>query len=107
MMISFEDFKRLDIRVAKILKVSDHPNADKLHVLRVDWGDGEKTLVAGIKGSYRKEDLIDRQIIVLVNLEPANIRGVNSEGMLLACQDEEGISLISPDRKVKLGSQIR
>jgi len=106
-MISFEDFKRLDIRIAKILEVSDHPNADKLYVLRVDWGDGEKTLVAGIKSSYKKEDLVDKQIVVLVNLEPANIRGVRSEGMLLACQDEKGISLISPDRKVELGSQIR
>jgi len=106
-MVNLEDFKRLEIKVAKILDVLEHPNADKLYILKVDWGQGKKNLVAGIKGSYKKEELIGKQIVVLVNLEPANLRGIVSEGMLLACEDEKGISLISPDRKVRLGSMVR
>ncbi|MFH0826874.1 MAG: methionine--tRNA ligase subunit beta [Candidatus Omnitrophota bacterium] len=106
-MVTLEEFKKLDLRVAKILEVKDHPDAQKLFVLSIDLGDKTKQIVAGIKGSYKKEGLVGKQIIVVDNLEPALLRGVESQGMLLACQDEGGICIISPDREVKLGSSVK
>lgn len=106
-MITIEDFRKLELRIAQIKEVSDHPNADRLYVVVVDFGDRTKQLVAGIKGSYQKEDLIGRQVIVVDNLEPAVLRGVESQGMLLAASDESGISVISPDRKLALGSIVK
>lgn len=106
-MITFEEFKKLEFKVAKIKEVEDHPNADKLYVLTIDLGDKIKQIVAGIKGSYKKEDLLGKQIVVVDNLEPALLRGVESQGMLLAASDEQGICIISPDRKVKLGSIVK
>ena len=87
--ISIEDFKKLDIRIGKIVEVIDHPKADRLYVLRVDLGDHTRTLIAGIKPWYKKEELIGKNIVVLTNLEPKNIRGVKSEGMILAAEDNE------------------
>ncbi|MCK5581258.1 MAG: hypothetical protein KAJ18_08295 [Candidatus Omnitrophica bacterium] len=106
-MLSFEDFKKMKLVVAEIKEAQDHPNADKLYVLKIDTGKEEKQLVAGIRGAYAKEDLIGRQIVVVNNLEPATIRGEESQGMLLAVGDAEGISLLSPDRKVAVGSLAR
>jgi methionyl-tRNA synthetase len=93
--------------VAKIKEASEHPNADKLYVLTVDLGDKTKQLVAGIRGSYKKEDLIGRQVVVVDNLDPAVIRGVESQGMVLAASDENGISVVCPDRELKLGSIVK
>jgi methionyl-tRNA synthetase len=106
-MVSFEDFKKLDIRVAKVLEVNDHPNADKLLVLKIDTGEKQKQIVAGIKKFYNKQDLLGKQIVVLDNLEPAVLRGEASEGMLLAAQGEETISVLIPDKPVKQGSKVR
>lgn len=106
-MITFEEFKRLEIKVAQIKEVRDHPHADKLYVLVIDLGDKTKQIVAGIKSSYKKEDLLGKQIVVINNLEPANLRGIESQGMLLAAQDEEGTVIISPERKMKLGSSVK
>lgn len=107
MTVSFEEFKKLEIRVAKILEVSDHPNADKLYVIKIDLGDKEKQIVAGIKNYYKKEDLLGKEIVVIDNLEPVVLRGVESQAMLLAASDEKGICLIIPDREVKAGSPIK
>ena len=106
-MVTINDFKNFDIRVATIKEVVDHPEADKLYVLKVDFGDKQKQLVAGIKLSYTKEDLLGKQIAVIDNLEPAVIRGQESQGMLLAAQDESGIAILSPERNVKEGSVVR
>jgi methionyl-tRNA synthetase len=106
-MISFNEFKRLEIKVARIREVKDHPNADKLYVILIDVGGKDKTIVAGIKDNYRPEQLIGRQIVVIDNLEPAIIRGIESQAMLLAAEDEKGISILTPDRDVKVGSSIR
>ena len=106
-MISFEDFKKLEIRIARIKEVNDHPNADKLYVLVVEAGDKTKQIVAGIKSCYKKEDLIGREVVLLDNIEPAVLRGVESQGMLLAASDEKGISIITPDREVALGSIVK
>ena len=106
-MITFEEFKRLEIKIAKILEVKDHPNADKLYVMIIDLGEKTKQIVAGIKTSYKKEDLIGRQIVVVDNLEPAVLRGQESQAMLLAAQDEQGVCIIVPEREVKLGSMVK
>jgi len=105
-MATIEDFKKLDLRIASIKEAKDHPNADKLFVLTVDLGGEEKQLVAGIKGSYQADELIGKRIVVINNLEPATIRGEESQGMLLAASDENGIVVLSPDKEVALGSRV-
>ena len=106
-MVTINDFKNFQIRIATIKEADDHPNADKLYVLKVDLGDKQKQLVAGIKSSYTKESLVGRQIAMIDNLEPAVIRGVESQGMLLAAQDDSGIVILSPEKSVKEGSLIK
>jgi methionyl-tRNA synthetase len=106
-MVTFEEFKKLEIKVAQIKEVKDHPNADKLYVIVIDLGDKTKQIVAGIKNSYKKEDLVGKQVVVVDNLEPAVLRGIESQAMLLAALDEEGICIICPERKMKLGSNVR
>jgi len=105
--ITLQDFKNLELIVAQIKEVCEHPNADKLYLLKIDTGKEEKQLVAGIRTSYEKEALVGRRIVVINNLEPAVIRGEESQGMLLAVEDEKGISLLGPDREVPLGSVVR
>jgi len=106
-MATFEDFKKLEFKIAKIKEVNDHPNADRLYVIIVDMGDKTKQIVAGIKNSYKKEDLIGKNVIVIDNLDPAILRGVESQGMLLAASDENGTSVIIPDRDIKAGSIVK
>jgi methionine--tRNA ligase beta chain len=106
-MITFEEFKKLELRVAKIIEVKDHPDAEKLYVIDIDLGDKSKQIVAGIRSSYKKEELVGKQIVVVDNLEPALLRGVESQGMLLACQDDQGICIVTPEREVKLGSIVK
>ena len=106
-MVTIEDFRKLELKVAEIKEVNEHPNADRLYVITVDLGDRTKQIVAGIRGSYQKEDLIGKQVVVIDNLEPAVLRGVESQGMLLAASDEQGISIVMPQRKMALGSIVK
>ncbi len=106
-MITIDEFKKLQLIVAQIKEVKEHTNADKLYVVKVDTGTEEKQLVAGIRKSYTKEQLIGRRVIIVANLEPAVIRGEESQGMILAASDENGISIIQPDRDAKLGSIVK
>jgi methionyl-tRNA synthetase len=106
-MITIEDFKKLELKVAEIKEVNDHPQAARLYVITLDLGDKTKQVVAGIKNSYQKEDLVGKQVVVVDNLEPAVLRGVESQGMLLAAQDEQGICIISPQRRAALGSIVK
>lgn len=104
--ITFEDFKKLDIVTAKIVEAGDHPNADKLYVLKIDLGGELRQIVAGIRQSYGKEELVGKNIVIVKNLQPAVIRGVESNGMLLAAKDEDTLALLIPERDVKAGSKI-
>ena len=106
-MISIEDFAKLDLRVGRITKIEDHPNAEKLYILEVDLGNEKRTLVAGIKKWYKKEELIGKYVVVLTNLEPKKIRGIESQGMILAADDGENISIITIDKEIKLGARVR
>jgi methionyl-tRNA synthetase len=91
-------FSNLDLRVAKIIDVKDHPDADKLLILHIDIGEiGNRVIVAGIKSNYSRDEIIGKNIVILINLKPAKIRGVKSNGMLLAATDSSGIvSLLDP-----------
>jgi len=109
MSISIQDFAEIDLRVAEIKAVEEHPDADKLLVLKIDIGDGgeERQLVAGIKECYSPEQLIGKKIIVVSNLAPAVIRGVESQGMLLAARDGKDITVITTERDIKPGSKVQ
>jgi len=107
MNISFEDFSRMSLRIGKIMEASPHPNADKLYVLKVDLGQKQVQLVAGIRSTYSQEELAGKQIVVLENLEPKALRGVESQGMLLAASGSEGPVLLTPEKEVPAGTQIR
>lgn len=88
--IKFDDFSKLDLRVALIKEVEDIEGADKLYKLSIDVGElGERTLCAGLKEHYSKEDLKGRKIVIIANLEPRKMRGIESQGMLLASSDDE------------------
>lgn len=108
MTVSIDTFEELDLRVGTVQRVSDHPNADNLYVLDVDLGELEpRQLVAGLKDDYTVDDLEGRQIVVIMNLEPAEIRGKRSEGMLLAADAERHVSILKPDRSVPNGTTVR
>ena len=106
-MITFDDFKKLELIVAQIKEVSEHPNADRLYVIKVDTGAGEKQLVAGIRAAYKKEELVGRKVVVVNNLEPAVIRGQESRGMILAASSESGPIILLPEKDVPVGSIVK
>ena len=107
--IPFSDWSKLDLRVAQIVKVEEISGADKLWKLTLDVGEeiGERTVCAGIKEYYSAEELKGKKIIVFVNLAPRVMRGIESQGMLLAAvnEDENGVVLIKPKREVSVGSE--
>jgi len=105
-MITFEQFKALEIRIAKIVACEVHPNADKLYVVTVEVGEKQKKVVAGIKNYYSIEELIGKSVVLLDNLEPATIRGVQSEGMILATRDGDKLAVLTPDRETASGSPV-
>jgi methionyl-tRNA synthetase len=106
-MATLEDFQKLNLRVGTIKSVADHPRADRLYVLRVDLDGEERQLVAGIKRDYSPGELRGKQIVVVENLAPAIIRGVESNGMLLAAQDGDRIAIVVPEKPVKTGSVVK
>jgi methionine--tRNA ligase beta chain len=105
--ITYDDFARLDLRVAKVLAAREHPNADKLLLLQIQVGDVEKQIVAGIRGHYQPADLVGRQIVIVNNLAPAMLRGEESNGMLLAASDNGSVVLLRPDRDCQPGAGIK
>ncbi len=105
-MITIEDFKNMELRVGEIVSANVHPQADRLLVLRVRVGDSERTVVAGIRAHYQESELIGKKVIVVANLAPATIRGVVSEGMVLAASDEKGLTLLVPERVIESGAKV-
>jgi methionyl-tRNA synthetase len=95
--IQYDDFAKVELKVARVLEVNEHPNADKLIVLKVDLGTEQRTICAGIRADYTAEELVGRNIIVVANLAPRKLRGIESHGMLLASSDA------GSDRTVVLG----
>ena len=105
-MVTIKDFEKLEIKIGEILSGEEVPDSDKLYVLQVDVGGKQIQLVAGLKNYYQQSELVGKKIVVLSNLEPAVIRGVASEGMLLAAIDENTVSLLTPDKEVSVGSKV-
>jgi methionine--tRNA ligase beta chain len=105
--LTIDEFKKIELKVARITAVADHPNADKLYVITVDTGDTIKQIVAGIKRGYAKEELVGKSVVLVNNLASAVLRGVESQGMLLAASDQDTISILSPDKPMKPGSGIK
>ena len=103
----YEKWEQIDLRVAEVESVEDHPNADKLYVLRINLGDEKRTLIAGLKRFYKKEELLGKKLIIIANLEPANFRGIKSEGMLLAGEDETTVGFLIPQGDVPPGSRVQ
>lgn len=106
-MVTIEDFKKCELIVVQIKEVKEHPNADRLYVLKVDTGKEERQIVAGIRRAYTPEQLIGRRVVLLANLEPAVIRGEASNGMLLAASDETTVAFLTPEKDVALGSLVK
>jgi methionyl-tRNA synthetase len=106
--ISFEEFGDMDLRVGQVEKVEEHPNADKLYKVQVDVGETTLQTCAGLKNHYSKEELEGRKVVVLANLEPAELRGEVSECMMLAAEDDKGnVSLLGTDKEMKVGSGVK
>jgi methionyl-tRNA synthetase len=106
-MITIEKFREMELRVGTVVAAEAHPNADRLLVLRVSIGTEERQVVAGIRAHYEAAALVGRQVIVVANLEPAKLRGVESQGMVLAAADGERVVLLRPDEAVAAGSVVR
>ena len=106
-MVTFDDFKKLEIRIGKITSAERIESTNKLLKLEVDFGETKRQLVAGIAKYYKPQELIDKEIPVLVNLEPREIRGIESQGMLLAAVEGERPILLNPDKEVSPGSIIQ
>lgn len=106
--IEFDDFAKVDLRVATVLACEAHPNADKLLKLQIDLGPelGERQICAGIRAMYDPEQLVGRQIIVVANLAPRKLRGEQSQGMLLAASDADRVVLLQPDSNLPPGSPV-
>ena len=110
--ISYEDFAKLDIRIGTVIAAELVPETDKLIKCTVDFGDpptggGTRTIVSGIAQCKKPEDLVGRQLPYIVNLAPRVLRGVESQGMLLAASDEEGVALLSAERILPKGTKLK
>lgn len=106
-MIPFEDFQKLELCVARVQKAEKIAGVDKLLKLEVDLGFEKRQIVAGIAQFYSAESLIGREIIVVANLEPKIIMGLESQGMLLAANSEQGPVILIPEKEVNPGTKIR
>ena len=107
--IPYSDFEKLDLKVGKILEVKDHPNADKLYILTVDLAEEKpRQILAGLKPYYKKEELLNKKAIFIANLEPRDIRGLESNGMILAADNTKGkVIFLTVEKDIEAGSKIR
>ena len=104
--ISYEDFQKMDLRIGTITKAEEIPGSKKLFQLTVDLGE-ERTVVAGLKGHYDREALTGKQVLLVANLEPVKLMGVESRGMVLAAGDNAGLHLLTPDSETVSGSKVK
>jgi methionyl-tRNA synthetase len=105
--ISIDDFKKIELKVATITAAEPHPNADRLIVLQVDLGTEQRQICAGIRNHYTPEQLVGRQIVVVANLATAKLRGLESQGMLLAASSGDQVIIMTPDKPALAGSIVK
>jgi len=106
-MISIDDFKKVELKVAKVLSAEPIEGSDKLLKLQIDLGSEQRQILSGIAKFYKPEELVGRQIVIVANLEPRQMMGLESNGMILAAGDGELISLLAPDKELPPGTSIR
>ena len=106
-MITIEQFQQVELRVATVKEAAPHPNADRLLVLKVDLGSEERQIVAGIRAYYEPAALVGTQVVVVANLAPATLRGVESQGMLLAASAEGTLAVVRPAAPMPPGAIVR
>lgn len=106
--IPFDDFAKVRLRIGRVIEAGYHPNADKLLVLKVDLGDEQRQICAGLRGHYEPDELIDRNLVMVTNLAPRMMRGLESQGMLLAAStpDHEKVVILTTEREIKPGSTV-
>ena len=105
-LITIDDFAKVELKVGEIIDCQPHPKADRLLVSKIDIGDEVRTIVSGIRKFYNEKDLIGKKVIVVTNLKPVNLRGVESNGMILAASDEENLSVLTVLNDIKVGSKV-
>jgi methionyl-tRNA synthetase len=105
-MISIDEFRKVELKVATIKSAEPHPNADKLMLLQIDLGEEQRQICAGIRNYYTPEELVGKQIVVVANLETAKLRGLESQGMLLAASDQGRVVILTPEKAVLPGAKI-
>lgn len=106
--VSFEEFQKVKLRMATVKSVEEHPKADKLYVIKLDAGDlGERQIVAGLKAYYKPEELAGQTVAFVANLAPVKLRGVESQGMILAADHGDVVTVLNPHRAVPAGAEIR
>ena len=105
--VTIDDFAKIELKVAKVVNCENHPKADKLLVLTLQIGEETRTVVSGIKQFYSPEDLIGKNVVAITNLKPVKLRGIESKGMILAAEDDQGkLSLLTTLEEVKNGAVI-
>ncbi|MCK4413666.1 MAG: methionine--tRNA ligase subunit beta [Candidatus Eisenbacteria sp.] len=105
--VTYEAFAALDLRAANVIAAEKHPDADKLLVLRIDLGElGERQIIAGIAQQYQPEELVGKTIIVVANLKPVRLRGIESRGMLLATQHDDAVTLLTGMGPIPPGAAV-
>jgi len=106
--IQFDDFAKIELRVATVLEAAPHPNADKLLVLKVDIGTEQRQILAGIRQWYEPASLVGRQVVIVANLAPRTMRGLESQGMLLAAGngDRSTIVFVTPEKPIEAGAKV-
>jgi methionyl-tRNA synthetase len=105
-MITIDEFRKLELKIGTVKKAEPHPNADRLMVLQVDLGSEERQIIAGIRGHYTPEELMDKQVVIAANLETARLRGLESQGMVLAASDGDRIVILTPEKRVASGAKV-
>ena len=104
--VTIDDFRKLEFKTGKVLECVPHSNADKLFVMKVDVGGETRQIVSGIRAYYQPEELVGKSVVVVTNLQPAMLRGVESQGMVLAASGAGTVSLLTPVRDVPPGSKV-
>lgn len=105
-MITLDEFRTLDLRIGTVTGAEPHPDAHRLMVLKVDLGSEERQLVAGIRGHYSPEELTGRQLVVVANLRPVRLRGIESQGMILAASTDSQLVILTPEQPIAPGARV-
>jgi len=106
-MIKFEDFQKIDLRIGKVIEAEDVKDSKKLLKLKVDLGAEKRQIVAGIKGFYKPKELIGKEIVIVYNLEPKVLAGIESQGMLLAAEEDGTPVILIPEKEVPPGTKVK